>query len=543
MTDKQPLVLVVDDHYPAAEMVSRLFSSNEYRVLCAYNGEDALVQAEEHLPDLILLDVMMPGINGFEVLKILRQRDKTAEIPAIMVTARDAPTDIEYGLNLGADDYIPKPVEPRELLARAKSKIEAHRLRNALQQRTRDLEALLLVGEALNGRHKIDELENLMLQLLLELLPGDAAFIAAVDENGNQRDTVLRRRGGKSSNAKVNLDGIHARFQDVSSVLWTNEEAPDIAPFAAGMAVRLEYDNRFSGVLAVFSGTAYDDHHLRLFQGIGRQAALAMRNAELYEMQIQYAENLEDMVEERTRELRSAQQLLVLSEKLASVGRLAAGIAHEINNPLQPILINMELMVEDIQADNPVSLNDVQETLNSARRIKRTVERLLQFTRKRETGSPDMELLHLATVLENVVALSQKFFQQEGITIHTTLDMEAQIHGNRDQLEQVFLNLMLNARAAMQRGGVLTMRSWLEQNRVVIQVSDTGAGISPENLSRIFEPFFTTREDGNGLGLFISHEIIQNHNGSIDVSSQPGEGTTFIIQLPAAEITIDTEAG
>jgi two-component system, NtrC family, sensor kinase len=247
------------------------------------------------------------------------------------------------------------------------------------------------------------------------------------------------------------------------------------------------------------------------------------------------------MVEERTRELRSAQQLLVLSEKLASVGRLAAGIAHEINNPLQPILINMELMVEDIQENHPVSLNDVQETLNSARRIKRTVERLLQFTRKRDTTTPDMELLHVATVLENVVALSQKFFQQEGITIRTDLDMEAQIHGNRDQLEQVFLNLMLNARAAMQRGGVLTLRSWMEQNRVVVQVSDTGAGIPADILSRIFEPFFTTREDGNGLGLFISHEIITNHNGSIDVTSQPGEGTTFIVQLPAAEIAIDTD--
>jgi two-component system NtrC family sensor kinase len=330
-------------------------------------------------------------------------------------------------------------------------------------------------------------------------------------------------------------------LQDAPSVAWSGEEAAEIAPFASGMAVRLEYDNLFPGILAVFSSSLYDDHHLRLFQGIGRQAALAMRNAELYDMQVKYAENLEEMVEERTRELRSAQQLLILSEKLASVGRLAAGIAHEINNPLQPILINMELMVEDIQANHPVSLNDVQETLSSARRIKRTVERLLQFTRKRDTTSPDMELLHLATVLENVIALSQKFFQQEGISIDTSLDMEAQIHGNRDQLEQVFLNLMLNARAAMQRGGVLTLRSWLEQGHVVIQVSDTGTGIPPEIVGRIFEPFFTTREDGNGLGLFISHEIIQNHNGSIDVSSQPGEGTTFTVQLPAAEVPVDTD--
>ncbi|MCU0512652.1 MAG: response regulator [Anaerolineae bacterium] len=538
MAEKQPLVLVVDDHYPAAEMVSRLFMGNQYRVICAYNGEDALRQIAQTVPDLILLDVMMPGMSGFEVLEKLRQDASTANIPAIMVTAKDAPADIEYGLNLGADDYLTKPVEPRELLARARSKIEAHRLRQALQRRTRDLESLLYVGEQLNNQRHVQELHHLIMQLMLALLPGDFACILPLDEARQPAQLQHLARSGTLPDTTLEISPIFEAVQQQSWLQWTDENASD-PRLAHGMAVALQYDEQMTGILLMCGPEPYDAHHVRLFQGIGRQASLAARNAELYEIQVRYAENLEAMVAERTRELQSAQELLIRSEKLASIGRLAAGIAHEINNPLQPILVIMELMVEDIQSGAPIALHDVQETLASARRIKRTVERLLQFTRKRDQKAPDMELLPIAAVLDNVIALSSKYFEQEGIGLKTELDPALHVYGNRDQLEQVFLNLMLNARAAMQRGGLLTIHAYLHQERNIILFQDTGTGIAPEVMSRIFEPFFTTRDNGNGLGLFISHEIIQNHNGAIYVESQPGQGTLITIVLPAAMDVID----
>ena len=164
------LVLVVDDHFPAADMMKRLFTVHDYRVVCSYSGEDALVQAQRLQPDLILLDVMMPGMNGFEVLKVLREQDATVHIPTILVTAKDTPSDIEYGLNLGADDYLTKPVEPRELLARVRSKIESRRLREALQRRTTDLEALLRVAEELNNTLRVEELEQLVAYIFADIL-------------------------------------------------------------------------------------------------------------------------------------------------------------------------------------------------------------------------------------------------------------------------------------------------------------------------------------------------------------------------------------
>ena len=287
--------------------------------------------------------------------------------------------------------------------------------------------------------------------------------------------------------------------------------------------------------MLLLANRTFDDYDLRLFRGISRQATSALQNAKLYEVKTHYAVHLEEMVEERTEELRSAQQLLIRSERLASIGRLAAGIAHEINNPLFPIRINLEHMVEDLQAQIPIHVHDVEETLSSVERIGRIVQRLLMFTGKGQSNMSEMKLVNINDIINDVISLGQKFLEKENVNIMTELVSAPPIYGSRDQLEQVFLNIILNAKAAMMKGGDIHIQTRVEQDEIVIDFTDTGEGIAPDILERIFEPFVSTREDGTGLGLFISYGIIENHQGSINAISEVGSGTAFTIHLPISQ--------
>ncbi|QPC81208.1 response regulator [Phototrophicus methaneseepsis] len=535
---KEVLVLVIDDQKTAADLMTRMLASYGYKAVCAYNGPDGIEQAKRLAPDLILLDVMMPVMDGFEVLQILRQNETTSNIPTIMVTAKDQPTDVAQGLQLGADDYIPKPIEPRELIARAKSKIESHQLRRDLQSRTTDLEALLRVSEELNNNLQIEDLVSLLLYLVIDLMPCEFAAIYRTDERGEVTNYRASYDNGELVDQYVPAPQELIRFflENNEAFVWNNDEHILIdADYRFGTAVPLKIAGELYGFIMLLGNAQLEVTRLRLFEGIGRQATLSLRNAELYELKANLAEDLEIKVQQRTKELEDAQQLLIRSEKLASIGRLAAGIAHEINNPLTPILLIMEDMLEDVNSGIAVSPTDIEETLKSAKRISRIVERLLQFTRQSGSEKPSMEVVNIYDALQNVLTLSRKYLEHENINVQVDVDASIYVHGNRDQLEQVFLNLILNAKAAMPGGGRLSVLSKVNNQNIAIIFEDTGSGI-PENLiDNIFEPFVTTKEDGTGLGLFISYGVIENHNGQIDVKSKLGKGTTMTVRLPRIE--------
>lgn len=537
--DNNPLVLVVDDHIPAVSMLTRLLEREGYRVIAAYDGEQAVEVCQHTLPDLILLDVMMPKLNGFEVVKFLRNHEPTESVPVILITAKNTPDDIEHGLQLGADDYISKPFNPRELLARAKSKIDAYRLTDELASKTQDLEALLRLSEELKHHLNMDELLELILYLVLDLLPGEMALLYRFDQNENITSSLMSHKDGVLTDTIIVPRILINDFLGLShsSMIWKSELGNEIEQYTDGIFCKLESSNEVYGILGVFNQVPYMDNHYRLFEGISRQATLAVRNAELYEIKTQYANHLEDMVEERTKELQSAQQLLIRSEKLASIGRLSAGIAHEINNPLFPLRINLEHMLEDIESDIPITKRDVDETLKSVERISRIVKQLLEFTGKDNSNQPDIENIDINGVIENVISLSKKYLEHSHINISVDLPPFPSIYGNRDQIEQVFLNIIINANAAMPDGGDLTIAGCVDDNKITLRFIDTGIGIKSEMIDRIFEPFVSTKEDGTGLGLFISYSIIENHQGSIDVQSELNHGTTFTIRLPITPLS------
>jgi signal transduction histidine kinase len=400
--------------------------------------------------------------------------------------------------------------------------MKARQLEDSLQRRTQELQALLRVGEELNQSLETNELLDLILFLTLDLLPGDAAFIYQFDEHGQLENKRHQSTGSPCVIAEetiMTMTGLHA-----TSVIWP-PAAPLVEGFVGGMALPLEYDSCLLGILILASKDGvFDENHVRLFHGIARQATLALRNAN-------YASHLEEMVAARTEELRSAQQMLIRSEKLASVGHLAASIAHEINNPLQPIRIHLEHMLEDAHDGQPVEHRAIESIQESIERITRIVRQLLEFTGKRSPAT-DVAFFDIKRTLEGVISLNQKLFEQRNLKIVSFIDELPHIYGSKDQLEQVFMNLILNAQAALEPGGTLTISAGTHQDDVFIQFADDGCGIEEDKLTRIFDPFFSTKPNGTGLGLFVSYGIIQNHQGTIEPNSRVGEGTTFTIKLP-----------
>lgn len=527
-----PLVLIADDEIHTTVMLERIFEREGYAVESVNDGTSALERAQQVIPDLILLDIQMPGMSGFEVLRELRSNATTAGIPTILVTAKARkPADVAHGLNLGADDYVYKPFDPRELVARAESKMKARQLEENLQRRTQELQALLRVGEELNHSLEINELLELVLFLALDLLPGSLAAIYQFDVN----EEVSAYRLQAVQNEKrlqYNADQVLSQFLQLRRpILWPGQD-PQLSDFSSGMIVPLQHGTSLIGMLMVVSDDEiFDENHLRLFRGIGRQTALALRNAELYAILSEHADHLEDMVAARTADLESAQQMLIRSEKLASIGHLAASIAHEINNPLQPIQIHLEHMLEDAQNNDPLDVRAVEGIQESIERITRIVRQLLEFAGKR-TPDSSVDFVDLNRTLEGVIRLNHKLFEQNSVRIEVDLDPLPPVYGSKDQLEQVFMNMMLNAQAAMDRNGVLKVSGAVIEDRIMIQFVDSGHGIAPEHINNIFDPFFSTKENGTGLGLFVSYGIIQNHQGSIEVDSKIGSGTTFTIYLP-----------
>lgn len=228
------------------------------------------------------------------------------------------------------------------------------------------------------------------------------------------------------------------------------------------------------------------------------------------------------------------QKILMEEDKMASIGRLAAGVAHEINNPLTTILTSAMLMQEDTDPDDP-RYQELQTMANEALRCRKIVSNLLDFARQTE---PTMKLTDVNKAIRKCVVLIRKQAAFNDVTVEENPAKDLpEISVDKAQIEQALINLILNAIEATDPGGKVTINSRFasETSMVEITVSDTGKGISEEDIDRIFEPFFTTGESGTGLGLAITHGIVEQHGGRIDVKSKFGQGTSFTIRLPCKQ--------
>lgn len=301
--------------------------------------------------------------------------------------------------------------------------------------------------------------------------------------------------------------------------------------FRAVTGVPLKFKGEVIGTLTVLDDREekiFTNEDVHLLELLAPQAAISIRNARLYQE-----------LEERITAQQLAESRLIRSARLAAVGEMAAGVAHELNNPLTTVTGFVELVLNDLPPDSQ-QRSDLQLVLEEAHRARGVVRRLLDFSRPVEDQRVRTDLSELAT---QVIPLVSHLARTSGVTITTELSEGLPwIQLDPNQIKQVLLNLIHNGLQSMPKGGNLTIATFMETREVsgkfsdclAFQVSDTGDGIPPENLERIFEPFFSTRPSGKGtgLGLSVSYGIITGHGGWIEVESTPAQGSCFTVYLP-----------
>lgn len=286
---------------------------------------------------------------------------------------------------------------------------------------------------------------------------------------------------------------------------------------------------------------------VRPVSGLARAARFIAKGDFSHEVDVESNDEIGDLgdvfnfmiasIKERDTQIKEfAKAKIAEAERLAMVGQLAAGVAHEINNPLTGILLYCDLVLKNMPADSPQRAN-LEKINNEAKRCKTIVRGLLDFSRQTE---PEIKPLMLNTTVEEVLALVKNQPLFLNISIEKNLEPSLpMVNADISQIHQVFMNIILNAVEAMHGNGTLAITTGLTEDKRYIYTTftDTGQGITEENLPKIFDPFFTTKETGHGtgLGLSISYGIIKKHHGEIDVTSEVGKGTTFIVKLPLAK--------
>jgi len=266
----------------------------------------------------------------------------------------------------------------------------------------------------------------------------------------------------------------------------------------------------------------------RLIEAIASPIGVAVENAHLYQELRDYSITLEERVKERTRELEEAQEELVKKEKLAILGQLAGGVGHELRNPLGVMknsIYYLKLrLLQDADEKMKRHLSIIEREIGLANKI--TTD-LLDFSRTKEPSRVSTDLNQL---VQEVLA---EYPVEPHIELRTELDPQLPlVVVDKDQIRQVFMNLIVNAVQAMPQGGQLTVKTSTEGGFALVSFTDTGCGIPEEHLEKVFQPLFTTKAKGLGLGLAVSKSLLEANKGEIAVESQAGHGTTFVVKLP-----------
>lgn len=440
----------------------------------------------------------------------------------------------------------------------AAPQITMHRMEpqpaDRLLRRARVLELVYEVTRAINSSLNLDEVTEFIYQGISRILPTDNFYIAFPSADGQVIEFVLeienrqrrpwrtRKAGGGLTEYLLNARRpllIPCHFERTCRGLGIT---PSGIPALSWMGAPMVYRDRAVGVIAIQSYEGeymFDSEHLSVLENLAGQAASAVENARLFHELSSSYQNLQ-----------ATQQRLLQSEKLAAVGQLISGVAHELNNPLTGVVgWTQFLLGQELPSPVRTHLNTINE---QAQRATKIVQNLLTFSRQHR---PEKSNVSLNEVVEATLALRSYELRVNNIQVHRHLDPNlGVIHADPHQLQQVILNLLINAEQAILQdetggarkgtlgaGGNIRVETRAEPGGVLLNVSDDGPGISADKLKKVFDPFFTTKPvgQGTGLGLSISYGIIQEHGGRIWAGSVPGIGASFHIFLPCQEVPVE----
>ncbi|MGA9349195.1 MAG: response regulator [Anaerolineae bacterium] len=530
--DEKEIILIVDDDESTRRSLRLIFEKMGYETETAGTGREALEKAQVRFFNTALLDIKLPDMEGIELLAPLKEM--YPDMVVIMITAYASLETAVRALNEGASAYIIKPLNMDEVLTMVRDVLEKQRLvmenRALFQEAQRELIARKRAEEELKELLKKIERAKQEWEYTADSLPD---LVCLVDHQGR----IIR------ANRIVETWNL-ARVVDVKG----REFHELLHPGCAGCSCYLDsfwegaWGEAMQGQPAQCE--AYDEvlkrHVLvRVQPWKDRGKGMALGSTVVVMQDITERKRMEEELRKAYSDLRDSQAKLIQSEKLAATGRLAASVAHEIGNPLQGISNYLSAISQQVAEEGPLH-EDLEMVRLGFERISEIVRRLRAFYRPAEEG---MEPTDINGVVKRVLALLGHQLSLGKVEVKTELaGQELPVLGSAGQLEQVLVNLVVNAQEAMTspssveapRGGELTVRTALREDMVQLQVSDTGQGMGEEEMSGLFEPFHSGKEaKGLGLGLWISQNIIEAHDGLIEVESQVGQGTTFTVSLPA----------
>jgi two-component system, NtrC family, sensor kinase len=531
-------ILIVDDEIGVAMLCQRLLDRAGFRSFAFTDPSEALEMMETEQIDLLLVDIRMPQMDGFEVIALARKRQP--DLAAVVMTGFGTVETALETLRRGADGLILKPFEDGDELVQGVQHAleENHRKRDA--HRLQALRPLFDLTLQLFSETNPDQLQSLLLDAVTgHLHCGHAGLYHWAAEESNAQ--LVAWRGRPFSAQAVAQDGnpvaLAARECVPLRISATGPGYPEhrtavsehgfgslvCAPVSLPDGIRVLMAARSTGEAPL------GEADLETLVVLAHQAAVALENARLY-----------DELRAYVRQVEESQRMLIQAEKMATAGRLTASIAHEINNPLQGVqnCLHLASRVELSEESRQEYLTLAREELE---RLMNTVQRMLDFYRP---GFIGRKLLDTNDLILRVLKLLERELFRQKVTVHTRLSNRlTQPMVVRDQIQQVLLNLILNAMEAMPEGGELFIETRQRKVGVEILVEDTGPGVLPVDRERIFEPFISTKESGTGLGLTVSYGIITAHGGTLELINGRGRGACFRILLPSGTPAVDKGEG
>ncbi|MDD3534710.1 MAG: response regulator [Candidatus Cloacimonetes bacterium] len=544
-------ILIVDDRADCLQDLANILQTGEYEIVSAANGLEALDIVKSETIDLIISDILMPGMDGYALCRTLKRDESLKHIPFIIYTATyTGEQDQDLAMRSGANAYILKPCEPQKLLETiSRLVMESPGAGGKELEKPSDNQEVL----ELYNQRLVRKLEQKMLELEAE-----------VKEHKNTLEALQLSESLLKNTQEIGKLGGWTLDMRSKNMYWTDEmyRIHDLEPGTCTMEtlynVTLEYveeaqreklkalKDELLSVGTPFQFESWfitpkgNNKYIR-FNAQAKQEAGVVTRVQGILQDLSEQKYAQEEQEELEAQLRQAQ-------KLESIGQLAGGVAHDFNNVLTVILGYAEEIMNKLLPQDPI-YHDIQEILNAGARASTLARQLLTFSRKQ---SINPQYISINEIVQNLSKMLLRILSE---SIEIILDLEETpglIYADVVQMEQVIVNLAINARDAMPEGGKLKIESFridatpafLAQHPsikagsyVALKISDTGQGIPREHLSQVFEPFFTTKERGHGTGLGLPtvYGIIRQANGYLTINSEIGVGTNFIILLPLAE--------
>lgn len=504
-TPEQPTVLLVDDNAHNLKVLYETLRDRGMRLLIANDGEKALMLAQRNRPELILLDIMMPGIDGFQVCERLKADPETAGCAVVFLSALDDVEAKVRGFALGGVDYISKPFQAQEVIARVDTHVRVIQLERALQARNRELE-----GDQARILNAINE------------------GIYGLDEHG---DIMFANPAAMTMLQCGMEDLIGANFFSLHFPGWAGATTvPALATCTQGIA-----EHQRGILMHRPDGSAFPVE----YQATPKREGNVLSGAVVVFRDIAVELAREEELEAARELVISQRDQLAHASRLSTIGEMAAGFAHEVNQPLTAIsnYVRVALRLVGQGVPDPALLEQTLSKIEAqAHRASEVIRRIRGFVRKPVSGR---EVIDVGAMLEDIRQFAEVDMRDNGGAIQIQLEGTIPcVMADPIQVQQVTLNLIRNALEATSSCGrtdpVIVRARPDGASMVRIAVEDRGCGLPEDAEERLFLPFFSTKQSGMGIGLVLCRSLVQAQGGEIGFARRPGGGTCFYFTLPVA---------